>query len=413
MESGSKSPEDPARRAAGGERPSAARASTVGTLPEAPTLAEQRPARVEVAASDGATVVSLSGAWRLSSDRPGSDAIVRELVSKGVQRAGFDSSELGTWDSALLSFLRELDRGCREAGIEIDRSGLPEGASRLLELAEAVPERKAEASAPPLGHLERLGRFTFRFLAQWLEFFTFLGQVVLATGRVITLKARFRRSDLLLYLQQTGADALPIITLISLLVGLILAFVGALQLKQFGADIFVADLVGIGMLREMGSMMTGIIMAGRTGAAFAAQLGSMKVAEEIDALVTFGISPIEFLVVPRILALCLMMPLLCLYSNALGILGGAVVGSGVLDISTELYWRETLHALTFTDLAVGVAKACVYGLLVAVSGCLRGMQARGGAEAVGAAATSAVVTAIVAIVVADGLFAVVCNALGL
>ena len=407
------SPEDPKARVAAGERPSSARASSVGTLAGAPERAEERPARVEVTGKDGARVVNLSGDWRLGSDRPGSDAIVRELVATGLQRVGFESSELGTWDSALLSFLRELERACRDAGIEVDRSGMPDGASRLLALAEAVPERKAEAIAPPLGHLERLGRFTFRFLAQWLEFFTFLGQVILATGRVLTLKARFRRSDLLLYLQQTGADALPIVTLISLLVGLILAFVGALQLKQFGADLFVADLVGIGMLREMGSMMTGIIMAGRTGAAFAAQLGSMKVAEEVDALVTFGISPIEFLVVPRILALCLMMPLLCLYSDALGILGGAVVGSGVLHVSSVLYWQETLHALTFTDLAVGVSKATVYGLLVAVSGCLRGMQARGGAEAVGAAATSAVVTAIVAIVVADGLFAVVCNALNL
>jgi phospholipid/cholesterol/gamma-HCH transport system permease protein len=404
MEPGSKSPADQAGRGSA--------ESDLETLASDPPEDGDSPAGAQASVADGRMIVRLSGAWQLAASRPASEAIARELHSKGIRSMGFESAELGGWDSSLLAFLREVERACRSAGIEIERDGLPAGARRLLELAEAVPERKAEVGSPPAGHLERIGQWAYRFAAEWLGFLEFLGQVVLAAGRVIALRSRFRRSDFLLHLQQAGADALPIITLISLLVGLILAFVGAIQLQQFGADIFVADLVGIGMLREMSSMMAGIIMAGRTGAAYAAQLGSMKVAEEIDALVTFGIAPIDFLVLPRILALTLMMPLLCLYANVLGILGGAAVGTGVLGLSTELYWQETLKALTLTDLMIGVTKACVYGLLVAVSGCLRGLQARGGAAAVGAAATSAVVTSIVAIVVADGLSAIVCNALG-
>ena len=193
---------------------------------------------------------------------------------------------------------------------------------------------------------------------------------------------------------------------------MILAFVGALQLRQFGASLFIANMVGIAMLREMGAMMTGIIMAGRTGASFAAQLGTMQVNEEVDALTTFGIDPVDFLVLPRMLALCLTMPLLCLYSDFLGILGGAVVGSEVFGLSSELYWRQTLRAISLNDLWIGLVKAETYGVLVAVAGCLRGMQTRGSAAAVGSAATSAVVTGIVAIVAADAVFAVLCEALG-
>jgi phospholipid/cholesterol/gamma-HCH transport system permease protein len=227
------------------------------------------------------------------------------------------------------------------------------------------------------------------------------------------MKARFRTVDLLLLIQQSGAQALPIVTLISFLVGVILAFVGAVQLKQFGAQIYVADLVGIAMIREMGAMMTGIIMAGRTGAAFAAQLGTMKVTQELDAFTTMGFSPLEFLVLPRVLALILMMPLLCLYSDFLGVLGGATVGLGMLDLSWTVYIRQTANAITLTDVFGGVFKSSVYGILIALSGCLRGMQCGNSSSAVGDAATSAVVTGIVAIVVACGTFAVVFYVLGI
>jgi len=196
-------------------------------------------------------------------------------------------------------------------------------------------------------------------------------------------------------------------------VGLILAFVGAVQLMMFGAQIFVADLVGIAMLRVMGAIMVGIIMAGRTGAAFAAQLGTMQVNEEIDALRTLGISPMEFLVLPRMIALIIMMPLLCVYADLMGILGGMIVGVGMLDISMVQYYQQTRAALNLNHFWIGLFQAGVFGVLVALAGCLRGIQCGRSASAVGDAATSAVVTGIVSIVVATAIITVICNVLGI
>ena len=189
--------------------------------------------------------------------------------------------------------------------------------------------------------------------------------------------------------------------------------VGAVQLTRFGAQIYVADLVAIAMVREMGCIMTAIIMAGRTGSGFAAQLGTMKVTQEIDALTTFGFSPMEFLVLPRILALSLMMPLLCVYSDVLGIIGGGLVSVGMLDLTAVQYFNESKAAVTLTSYSTGLGKSIVFGVLIALAGCLRGMQSGSSSSAVGDAATSAVVTSIVLIVVADGLFAVVFNVLGI
>jgi phospholipid/cholesterol/gamma-HCH transport system permease protein len=232
-------------------------------------------------------------------------------------------------------------------------------------------------------------------------------------GRLTIGRARFRRNDLIDIIFECGAAALPIVTLISFLVGLILAFVGAIQLTQFGAQIYVADLVGIAMAREMGALMTAIIMSGRTGAAFAAQLGTMQVNEEIDALTTFGLSPMDFLVLPRMIALILMMPLLCIYSDLMGILGGALVGVGMLKLSVTEFVNATINGVSLTDFSVGIFKSSIFGILVAICGCMRGIQCGRSASAVGLAATSAVVTAIVFIIVTDGLFAVLTNALGI
>jgi phospholipid/cholesterol/gamma-HCH transport system permease protein len=241
----------------------------------------------------------------------------------------------------------------------------------------------------------------------------FVGEAFVAFIKLLGGRANFRRSDLILLLEECGAQALPIVSLISLLVGLILAFVGAIQLKMFGAQIYVADVVGIGMVRVMGAIMTGIIMAGRTGAAFAAQLGTMQVNEEIDALKTLGISPMEFLVLPRMLALIVMMPLLCLYADLLGIVGGLIVGVGMLDLGFIEYLNETRSAVTLTNLWIGLFHGVVFGVLVALSGCLRGMQCGRSASAVGYATTSAVVTGIVSIVVATAIITYVCQVLGI
>ena len=240
-----------------------------------------------------------------------------------------------------------------------------------------------------------------------------MGDAALALARFVRGKATFRWVDLFGIIQDCGPSALPIVTLISFLVGLILAFMGAVQLKSFGAQVYVADLVAIAATREMGCLMTGIIMAGRTGAAFAAQLGTMRVNEEIDALTTMGIPAMDFLVLPRMVALILMMPLLTVYSDLLAIFGGAFVGVTMLDLGLIEYLDRTTHALTLTNFFLGVIKGSVFGVLIALSGCLRGMQSGRSAAAVGLAATSAVVTAIVLIVVAEGIFAVVLDVLKL
>ena len=222
-----------------------------------------------------------------------------------------------------------------------------------------------------------------------------------------------RSRDFWLAVQQAGASALPIIGVISFLVGMIQAFVGGSQLALFGAQIFVANLVAIAMLREMGPLMASLIMAGRTGSAYAAELGTMQVNEEIDALRGMGISPVEFLVLPRLLALALMMPLLAIYANLFGVLGGAVVGLGVLGISPVTYWEQSLQFLRPQDFVVGLVKAAVFGILVGAAGCLRGIRSGRNAASVGASTTSAVVTGIVIVIVADFLINVVCFALGI
>jgi phospholipid/cholesterol/gamma-HCH transport system permease protein len=331
-----------------------------------------------------------------------------------LRSIAYDTRELGFWDSSLVSFLYGLAAFCRRAGIVEDRSGLPDGVRQLLTLAESVPERTGARSASrSLSFLERIGIEAFGYARSLEDFIDFFGKLCIAFARMLTGRARLRRSDVFVAIQQCGADALLIVSLISYLVGVILAFMGAVQLQQFGAAIYVADLVGIGVTREMGAMMTAIIMAGRTGAAFAAQLGTMKVTQEIDALTTMGLSPIEFLVLPRTVALILMMPLLCLYSDFIGILGGASVGVGMLDLSFTVYIKETIAAVTLGDLFGGLFKSAVYGVLIAVAGCWRGFQCGSSSSAVGDAATAAVVTGIVMIVTACGLFAVIFSILGI
>jgi phospholipid/cholesterol/gamma-HCH transport system permease protein len=359
--------------------------------------------------------VQLRGTWRLRGGLPSATLFEHELASaRQVRGITFDAHELTSWDSSVLTFLVEVSELCRQRGIPVDREGLPVGVQKLLALAEAVPERKgARREVTEASFLERLGTGTLGLAGSAKEMLAFLGDMTVTFLALFRLKAHYRTSDLFLLIQQCGAQALPIVTLISFLVGVILAFVGAVQLKQFGAQIYVADLVGIAMMREMGAMMTGIIMAGRTGAAFAAQLGTMKVTQEVDALTTAGFSPLEFLVLPRVMALILMMPLLCLYADFVGVIGGAFIGVGMLDLSWTTYFHETANAISLTDISGGIFKASVYGVLIALSGCLRGLQCGNSSSAVGDAATSAVVTGIVAIVMACGIFAVVFYILGI
>ncbi len=359
-------------------------------------------------------LVSLAGMWKIGNELPSADEVRQGLELLPARRMVFETRDLTDWDSALLTFLLKIREYAVQKQIQIMDEGLPQGARRLIALALAVPERKGarrEAKRDPF--LVRMGEEGLRFFQSAGEMVDFIGEAAVAFLNLLRGRARFRFSDFSLFLQECGAEALPIVSLISLLVGMILAFVAAIQLKLFGAQIFVADIAGIAMVRVMAAIMTGIIVAGRTGAAFAAQLGTMQVNEEIDALQTLGVPPMEFLVLPRILALAVMMPLLCLYSDLMGIVGGMIVGVFMLDLSFAQYVHETALNMELTYFWVGLFHSFVFGILIALAGCLRGMQCGRSASEVGKATTSAVVTSIVSIVLATAIITFVCQVLGI
>ncbi len=376
---------------------------------------DRTPASFEAARERDRVLVRLSGTWKLGAPTPAPGELVERLAAApGASAMAFDASALTGWDSGLLVFLRAAFERCAAAGIAVDGSGLPEGVRRLLALAAAVPEQKgARTAGPRTPFLARVGESAAAWAAACADWLDYIGQLAVACARLARGAARFRRADLLLFLEDCGARSLGIVALISFLVGLILAFVGAIQLKAFGAQIYVADMVGIGMVRVMGAIMAGIVMTGRTGAAYAAQLGTMQVNEEVDALKTLGISPVEYLVTPRVLAITLMMPLLCLYADLVGILGGFVVGVGMLDIGVLEYLHETQAAISLTNVWIGLFHSVVFGILIGLAGCVRGLQCGRSASAVGAATTSAVVTGIVSIIVATAIITVACNVLGI
>jgi phospholipid/cholesterol/gamma-HCH transport system permease protein len=364
--------------------------------------------------SDNTVVVILSGHWLFDSGIPGISPLVDTLKQFAPTSLRFDCTELKNWDSGLMAFLIGLLNSCQQNNITVDTNDLPQETQQLIKLALAVPNRttpRRRILGQPV--VARIGNITIEAHRNWNELLSFLGETLLALWNFVRGKARFRYSDLFYQIEAAGPSALFIVTLISLLVGMILAFVGAVQLRLFGAEIFIANLVGLGMAREMGAMMTAIIMAGRTGAAYAAQLGSMQTNEEIDAFRTMGISPIEYLVLPRLLALFITMPLLCIYADFMGILGGAVVSASMMDISFNQYFLQIQDFVPLKHFVVGIGKATIFGILVAAAGCFRGLQCGRTASAVGFATTSAVVTSIVLIIVADAVMTVVCQILGL
>jgi phospholipid/cholesterol/gamma-HCH transport system permease protein len=375
-------------------------------MPASPATLAARATRFDEA---GRLEVALAGDWRLDADTPrwsatvdGSRPTSVRLTVDGVTR----------WDTSLVAFLGEAQRWCAEGKVACDTSALPDK-MRLL-------STRFEGAMQTCGHdvhtqslVVEVGLSTQFCADQARKLLQFVGECWIDTTRLLRGRASLRWGDCLNEMQKCGAMALPIVSLISFLVGVTLAYSGAIVLKRFGGEIWVADLIGVAMTREMGALMAAIVLSGRTGAAFAAEIGSMKANEEIDALSVLGISTVRFLVIPRVLALGLMMPLLSIYANCLGILGGMAVAYAVLDIPPAAYWVEMLTIVTIQDVAVGMIKAVVFGLIVGLSGCLRGLEADRNATGVGQAATSAVVTAILLIIVADAIFAVIFNAIGL
>lgn len=372
---------------------------------------------------DGVLTIKLLGDWIEFEDATTalSDAVLGAIRNASIpesqhadlQRIEFDGTTLGAWDSRVLVGITSASALLAQLGLELDLEKLPPGLQALLRLSQAVPPRGERRDSPGRGDmLTLIGQSALQVFRSLGDTNLFLGQSLQSFWRFVRGRAHFLRSDITAYIQTTGPQALPIVGIINVLLGVILGFMGAIQLQQFGAQIYVADLVALGQTREIAPMMTAIVMAGRTGAAYAAQLGTMQVNEEIDALKTFGFSPMDFLVLPRMLALALMFPLLVLYADALGIFGGYLVGVGMLDLSTTEYIEQTRHAIDMGDIALGVVKGSIFGILVAVTGCMHGMQSGRSASAVGDATTSAVVSGIIAIIFTTAIFSVLTSALG-
>lgn len=350
-------------------------------------------ARTEIR-EDGLALVVIGGAW--SRDQP-----LPAIVVKG-DRVKVTASDLESFDSSLPAWLYGNFRNIRD----LDLSGLPERLQSLVKIAEKATLTAGDEE--PLGFLDQFGAWGVDSGASWGRAFEHIGQTALGFLRMLVGRAKVNWPDFRLQLQTAGVDALPIVALLGFLTGLIMAYVGLIQLRQVGATVYVANLVSLAMTREMGALMTGIIACGRTSTAFASQLGSMNVSQETDALRALGINPVEYLAVPRILAVTLMVPLLAVFATFIGVIGGMVVACAG-DLSVEQYLTQAVRAISFKSFLVGFIKSVAFGFIAAWAGCYRGAVARRSALGVGEAATSAAVIGITFIVVADAVFAVIFN----
>jgi phospholipid/cholesterol/gamma-HCH transport system permease protein len=337
---------------------------------------------------------------------------VRRLLESRPGRVAFDLSRVEALDGGAAALLLELKHDVDAQGARTEIVGAEGGVRGMLELYGAHPARGKIRPPARMGILDQIGRETLAMFGE-ARALDYVGDVVAAAGHAIRRPRAVHWPDVTRIMERAGADGMPIVLLISFLVGLVTAFQAAIQLRQFGANIFVADLVALSITRELGPLMTAIIVAGRSGAAFSAEIGTMKVSEEVDALRTLGLDPYLFLVFPRVIALVLVMPLLTVLSDVVGILGGLLVGISVLDLTVNAYVLETQKALGLWDVGSGMLKSVFFALNVSLIACQRGLATEGGAEGVGRATTSAVVTSLFALVVVDALFTVLFNAFGL
>ncbi|MCC5839937.1 MAG: ABC transporter permease [Opitutales bacterium] len=362
-------------------------------------------ARYVIEEDGGRPILRLSGKWSVGSGFPSPARIARELAAaaKKEKFAVIDLDGVTSFDSTLPAFLVRLREEWR-AG-ELKTVSGAEKVDALERLAEAGRRNAANRDKPQASRslVERLGQASITLWREHIEVCEFCGRTFTELCRLAVGRSSMRAGDFFHVLRTVTVQALPIVSLISLLVGFIIAFLGAVVLRRFGAEFAVSYLVGYGMLREMGAVMAGVIMAGRTGAGFAAEIGSMKVNEEIDALETFSIPSFGFIVLPRVLALAIALPLLTIYANVVGILGGYLVADFMMGVPRSIFFSEMIRVIGIADLLLGVTKGFVFGLLIAFAGCLRGLQCGGGAQAVGVAATRAVVLGITLIIIFNAL----------
>ena len=369
--------------------------ATVNRLPESSR-------RFDIERNNGRAVLRLAGRWRLTDGVRLFDAgtLGGDDLPDVIE---LDGAGLEDWDSSLVAFVLRVVVWARDRDIRIDADKLPRNILELVRLSTAVPDHAEAGPKSRHSAVARLGEHVMVGATTTTETFTFVGESALSIGRLLIGRSRMRWAEFWSVIQDAGPSALPIVTLISFLVGLILAFLGATVLTQFGAGIYTAHLVGFGMLRELGAMMTAIIMVGRTGASFAARIGTMRVAEELDAFQTMGVSVSDYIVLPRLLALSIMMPLLTLYADVVGVAGGMLISMTIQDVTPRLFMNTLVHAVQLEDFTIGIVKGAVFGVLIAVTGCLRGMQCGSNAEAVGKATTSAVVTGTTLVILANAV----------
>ncbi len=341
------------------------------------------------------------------------DGLSRALKKRPPRFVLLDFQDVSHIDSAGLALLRLLWRHCVRQSIDVRFHAVPPSAEYFLRYLRTETKQEAEQPRVSLSEIVAvLGRGWLRGSKEWRELVQFIGSFLLSTVWAMTHFRRARWRETFYYMQLAGAEAMPIVFLLSFLLGLVMAFQAAVQLRQFGANIFVADLLSLALTRELGPIFTAVILAGRSGSAFAAEIGTMKVNEEVDALQVMGFDIQNFLVLPKVYALAVCGPLLTLFANASGIVGGIVVGVLGLDLTAVSFIEETYAILTLGDVMGGLAKSLAFSILIALIGCLRGLQAEKGADSVGKQTTSAVVSGIFLIVLADAVFTVVFHVFG-
>ncbi|HEY0838116.1 MAG TPA: ABC transporter permease [Azospirillum sp.] len=364
---------------------------------------------------DGAWLVTAGGRWDLEGAGALSGDLDRVRPDPRGAAVRIDLGGLDVLDTVGALLLARLAERLAGEGHAVEVAPIrPEHAPLFdaVRAAAVTPAVRQARSHPILDMLERTGRTTMEALREAVDLLSFLGLITVTFGRVLVRPSRLRLTSVLFHIEQTGLNALPILGLLSFLIGVVMAFQGADQLRRFGADIYVVNLLGVSILREIGILMTAIIVAGRSGSAFTAQIGTMKVNQEVDALSTLGLDPVELLVVPRALALIISLPLLAFYADVMGLFGGAVMSYFVLDITFAQFLRQLQFAVGPGTLAVGLIKAPVFALVIAMVGCYEGLKVSGSAESVGRLTTKSVVESIFLVMVLDAIFSVLFSFLG-